>query len=169
MNVDKNLNIALKNDKEESQEEKDTILEYRVGDSFFAIEANYVKEILSVRPLTALPNSNPNIEGIFMLRDEVSSVVDMPRVLNKGIGEEAPYERYIVIQVDNMNIAFHVHEVSRMTRISPSDIKKPDEALKAVGKGLYKGVVHDGDRLVIVLNYDMILKGLNPEYNGGLV
>jgi len=52
------------------------ILEFRVGNNCYGINVAKVREILPYKEPTLIPNAHPCIEGIFMPRDEIITIVD---------------------------------------------------------------------------------------------
>ena len=58
------------------------ILEFTVGVNHYGINVAKIREILSYMEPTPVPNSNPAIEGIFMPREEVISIIDLSVCLN---------------------------------------------------------------------------------------
>ena len=58
------------------------ILEFRVGPNYYGINVAKVKEILSYRPLTPIPKADRRVEGVFMPRDELISIIDLAEVLD---------------------------------------------------------------------------------------
>lgn len=52
------------------------ILEFRVGENYYGINVAKIREILPYQKPTPIPNADARIEGIFMPRDEVISIVD---------------------------------------------------------------------------------------------
>ena len=60
------------------------ILQFRVGDNFYGINVAKIREILSYVKPTPIPNADPRIEGIFMPRDEVISVINLAECLQSS-------------------------------------------------------------------------------------
>ena len=58
------------------------ILEFKVADNHYGINVAKIREILLYQPVTPLPNSHPCVEGIFMPRDTMISVINLRRCLN---------------------------------------------------------------------------------------
>lgn len=57
------------------------ILEFKVADNHYGINVAKIREILLYQPVTPLPNSHPCVEGIFMPRDTMISVINLRRWL----------------------------------------------------------------------------------------
>ena len=58
------------------------ILEFTVGGNSYGINVAKVREILPYQVPTPVPNSDPRVEGIFMPRDEILSIIDLAVVMN---------------------------------------------------------------------------------------
>ena len=51
------------------------ILEFTVGGNSYGINVAKVREILPYQVPTPVPNADPRVEGIFMPRDEILSII----------------------------------------------------------------------------------------------
>lgn len=141
------------------------ILEFTVGVNHYGINVAKIREILSYMEPTPVPNSNPAIEGIFMPREEVISIIDlsvclnMPRLEEKDINSDM----FIVTNFNQLKTAFHVHSVLGIHRVSWTDIAKPDSTINTGGKGVATGIVRIDDKLIIILDFEKIVSEINPE------
>ncbi|MCR5624942.1 MAG: chemotaxis protein CheW [Lachnospiraceae bacterium] len=145
---------------------KREILEFKIDNVYYGIDIGRVKEILNVQSLTPLPRSDDRIEGIFILRETVYTVINLARIFNKSEEANELYERFIVLKIGDMTIAFHVHEISGMSLIDVDNIKLPDKSVAGSANSLVKEIAHDKDKLVLLLDYDKIVSDMNPEYEG---
>ena len=57
------------------------VLEFMVGGNHYGINVAKIKEIVPYTPITPVPNSHPNVEGIFMPRDLMITVIDLAKVI----------------------------------------------------------------------------------------
>ena len=138
------------------------ILEFKVGDNFYGINVAKIREILLYQPVTPIPNGHPCIEGIFMPRDIMISVINLRKCL--GFTEEPETEGlFIITNFNKLNTAFHVDEVLGIHRVSWGDIIKPDVTISAEDSGVSTGVVKLEDRLVVILDFEKIVSDINPE------
>ena len=71
-------NILLESGTNELQ-----ILEFEVGDSTFGINISKVVEIMINQEVTPVPNSPEEVEGVFIPRDKLISVIDLHKVVKK--------------------------------------------------------------------------------------
>ncbi|MCI8337396.1 MAG: chemotaxis protein CheV [Lachnospiraceae bacterium] len=139
------------------------ILEFRVGNNFYGINVAKIREILSYQTPTPVPNSDSRVEGIFMPRDVVISVIDLAACLGMPAGENTGTDMYIVTNFNQLNAAFHVNAVLGIHRVSWSDIIKPDSTVNAADTGMATGIIHIGEKLIIVLDFEKIVAEINPE------
>ncbi|MBO6128856.1 MAG: chemotaxis protein CheV [Pseudobutyrivibrio sp.] len=138
------------------------VLEFKVGKNFYGINVAKIREILLYQPVTPLPNAHPSIEGIFMPRDIMISVISLRKCLN--ITDEPSSDGlFIITNFNSLNTAFHVDEVLGIHRVSWEDIIKPDATISSDESGVSTGVIKLEDRLVVILDFEKIVTDINPE------
>lgn len=138
------------------------VLEFKVGSNFYGINVAKIREILLYQQVTPLPNAHPCIEGIFMPRDIMISVISLRKCLN--ITEEPANDGlFIITNFNSLNTAFHVDEVLGIHRVSWEDIIKPDATISSDESGVSTGVIKLDDRLVVILDFEKIVTDINPE------
>ncbi len=139
------------------------ILEFQVGTNHYGINVAKIKEILPYKRPTAIPNAHPCIEGIYMPRDTIITIVDLARSLAIPESEDVDKDMYIVTNFNQLSIAFHVHTVLGIHRVSWADISKPDESINNSGKGVATGIIKLNDRLIVILDFEKIVSDISPE------
>ena len=139
------------------------ILEFKVGNNYYGINVAKIREILSYQIPTPVPNSDSRVEGIFMPRDEVISVIDLAGCLNMEKADTTNTDMYIVTNFNQLNAAFHVNSVLGIHRVSWSDIIKPDSTINAADAGMATGIIRIDDKLIIILDFEKIVTEINPE------
>lgn len=139
------------------------ILEFRVGENYYGINVAKIREILPYQEATPIPNSDPRIEGIFMPRDEIISIVNLAKVMGMHDLETASSDMYIVTNFNQLNTAFHVQAVVGIHRVSWTSIIKPDSTINANGVGMATGIVRIDGKLIIILDFEKIVAEINPE------
>lgn len=138
------------------------VLEFCIGNNYYGINVAKVREILPYKNPTPIPNAHPCIEGIFMPRDEIITIVDLAKHLNMPASDSGK-DMFIVTNFNNLNIGFHVHSVVGITRVSWADISKPDATLNANGSGIATGIIKLGGKLTIILDFEKIITDISPE------
>lgn len=139
------------------------ILEFRVGGNYYGINVAKIKEILTYKRPTPIPNSHPSIEGIFMPRDTIISIIDLAKCLHLQPSADEDKDMYIVTNFNQLHTAFHVHEVVGIHRVSWADIVKPDETINTAGAGVATGIIKIEQKLIIILDFEKIVNDISPE------
>ncbi len=139
------------------------ILEFRVGDNYYGINVAKIREIISYQTPTPVPNADPRIEGIFMPRDEIISIVDLAEVMHLKKPDTPANDMYIVTNFNQLNTAFHVNGVLGIHRVSWSEIVKPDSTINTAGEGMATGIIRIDGKLIIILDFEKIVSEINPE------
>ena len=139
------------------------ILEFRVGSNYYGINVAKIREILPYQVPTPIPNADARIEGIFMPRDEIISIVDLSRVMNLPAAQSTAGDMYIVTNFNTLNTAVQVQGIEGIHRVSWGDIIEPDSTINASGMGMATGIVRIEGRLIIILDFEKIVSDINPE------
>lgn len=139
------------------------ILEFEVGQNSYGINVAKVREILPYQKPTLVPNAHPSVEGIFMPRDLIITIVDLAKSLNIQVSDSDSKDMYIVTNFNNLHVGFHVSRVVGIHRLSWSDISKPDATLNQAGKGVATGIVKLNEKLIIILDFEKIVSDISPE------
>ncbi|MCL1806245.1 MAG: chemotaxis protein [Oscillospiraceae bacterium] len=139
------------------------LLEFTIAGNLFGINVAKVTEIMQYRPITHMPSSHPCVEGVFKPRDEVITVVDLPRYMGLPANEDAERDMLMLTNFSSMNAAFHVHTVEAMHRIKWSDVEKPDATIYGGNDSLVTGNAKIGQKLVTIIDFERILFDINPE------
>ena len=85
------------------------ILEFMVGNNHYGINVAKIKEIVTYQKITPVPVAKPEVEGIFMPRDTMITVIDLARVLNLPASDNINSDMFIITNFNKLNVAFHVH------------------------------------------------------------
>ena len=139
------------------------IMEFTIGGNLYGINVAKVKEIMISAAVKPMPHAHPAVEGIFKPRDAVITVVDLPKYLygeSSGKGEK---DIFIITNFNKMFIAFRVHTVVGISRISWTDIHKPDKTVSGGSEGVATGIAQCGKDLVTILDFERIVAEIAPE------
>ena len=134
------------------------IMEFTIGGNLYGINVAKVKEIMISAAVKPMPHAHPAVEGIFKPRDAVITVVDLPKYLygeSSGKGEK---DIFIITNFNKMFIAFRVHAVVRISRISWTD-----KTVSGGAEGVATGIAQCGDELVTILDFERIVAEIAPE------
>ena len=138
------------------------IMKFTIGGNLYGINVAKVREIMISAPVKPMPHAHPAVEGIFKPRDAVLTVVDLPKYLGDE-REKDPKDIFIVTNFNKMFIAFRVHTVDRISRISWTDIQKPDKAVSGGEESVATGIAQCDGELVTILDFERIVAEIAPE------
>lgn len=138
------------------------VIEFGIGDGIFGINVMKVREIVNPLQVVKMPNTHPCMKGIIQLRGEVMPVIDLAAFLNYPPSETAEQDKVIVTEFNLHKVAFHVHSVSRIHRISWEQIEKPSE-ITQTNQACTIGVIKMDEKLILLLDFEKIIVELSPE------
>ena len=137
------------------------IVEFAVGSVNYGINVAKVREVINLVPITKMPNSHPNVDGVFTLRGRLMPLVNLPRCLgSEESGSTA--NNIIVSELNNFFVGFLVNEVSRIHRVSWTEMEPPPSISDSE---MVVGVIKMAEKLVILLDFEKIVSDINPEMN----
>lgn len=136
------------------------LLEFLVGDEFFGINIAKVSEIMIYTEVTKVPSSPDAVEGVFMHRDKLVTVIDLHNILGISLPESTP-GLFIVCDFQQLSIAFHVTSVDGIQRLSWLQIEKPPAVTDADGENIATGIAKMEQRIVMILDFEKIVCDLN--------
>jgi two-component system, chemotaxis family, chemotaxis protein CheV len=151
-------NILLENGTNELE-----VLEFTIGNNHYGINVAKVREIISYMPVTPVPNAHASIEGIFMPRDTMITVINLEKQLGMQPSPVKQSDMMIITNFNKLNIAFHVHSVLGIHRVSWADIIKPDATLSTKDFGVATGIIKVNNKLMIILDFEKIVTDISPE------
>jgi purine-binding chemotaxis protein CheW len=121
--------------------QKGKFLTFLLGNEFYGMEIEFVKEIVSMQPITEVPELPEYIRGIINLRGKIIPVMDVRARFKKPFREYDDRTCVIVIDVKNLSVGLIVDSVSEVLSIPDNEIVPPPEIgregnryIKAIGK-----------------------------------
>ncbi len=139
------------------------IMEFTINGNLYGINVAKVREIIMSDQVKPMPHTHPVVEGIFKPRDILLTVVDLPMYLMGTPIEKTPKDLFIITNFNNLNIAFRVHTVEGISRISWENIQKPDKTVAGGEEGVATGIAQCKGKLVTILDFEKIVAEIAPE------
>ncbi|MFI3249650.1 MAG: chemotaxis protein [Eubacteriales bacterium] len=139
------------------------IMEFTIDGNLYGINVAKVREIMMSAPVKPMPHAHHSVEGIFKPRDTVLTVIDLPYYLNGVSGEKGQKDIFVVTNFNRLYIAFRVHTVVGISRISWRDISKPDKAVSGGSESVATGIAQCNGQLVTILDFERIVADIAPE------
>lgn len=132
------------------------LVTFEVGQEEFAVDILAVQEINRMMPMTRVPQSPPDVEGVINLRGKIIPVLDLRRRFDMPRGERDNNNRIVVVEVHGRVLGFVVDRVHEVLRI-PRNIVDPAPTMSSsIRSDFIEGVGKLEDRLLILLNLDLL-------------
>jgi two-component system chemotaxis response regulator CheV len=139
------------------------ILEFVIAGNSYGINVAKITELMQIQEVQEMPLSHPCVEGVFQPREDVYTIVDLAKYLGLSPSEDPGKDIFIITNFNQMNIAFHVHAVESIFRISWQDIEKPDSIIYGGQEGVVTGIAKVNDRIISILDFEKITFDISPE------
>jgi len=135
------------------------VVKFRLGNEYFAISVEDVKEVVKLQNITRIPNAPPHVEGIMDLRGEVCTIIDPKKLLNIASDPSIEgKERIIILDVGDKSVGIKVDEVISVDDVMPDQIET-DADLGQYAKAIIKDKINDRVELVLWLDAEKLVEG----------
>lgn len=131
-------------------------LKFAVNKKNYAVGVDCVKEILPLSFLTPVPNANPAVIGMTLIRGDVVVVVDLHTVLEGYASNRDGFDniKILLCEIRDNKLAFCVDQVVGIHRIAEGEIHKPDKLVKT--KGLIANLEYEGT-IYMMLDFEELI------------
>jgi len=137
---------------------------FRIGGEEFAIDIALTKEIVTMRPITPIPETEDYVLGVMNLRGNLVPVLDLRKRLRAGAESAASGKgqqeiRIIIARVDGKQTGLVVDGASEVIRVTDEMIEPPPDVITEIGAEYIGGIINLRERFITVLDLDKALKG----------
>jgi len=137
---------------------------FRIGGEEFAIDIGLTKEIVTMRPITPIPETEDYVLGVMNLRGNLVPVLDLRKRLRAGSDSAASARgqadiRIIIARVDGKQTGLVVDGASEVIRVTDEMVESPPDVITEIGADYIGGIINLRDRFITVLDLDRALKG----------
>lgn len=140
------------------------IATFKIGKTWFGIEAESVDGAVEMRNIARIPNSPSWSLGTMLLGDESISVISLHSYLGEQQEEIQPNGEYQVIllqtRYEGQRIGLHVDDLGEIPNIPVSQLHDTREITSE--KGLVGTIAKSNDLLLSILNHEFILNMVSP-------
>jgi purine-binding chemotaxis protein CheW len=145
------------------------LVSFHLDNEEYGVEVLKVREIIRMVSITHMPNTPPYVEGIINLRGKVIPIISMRRRFALMDMENNSQTRVIIMDVGGELLGFTVDAVSEVIRVSANEIQPaPSVASGGVGQEYIEGVINHGERLLVLLNLDLMFSSEEKELFGSI-
>lgn len=144
--------IDIEIDEEADDTNENRFLTFRLEDEEYGLEINYVKEVVGLQKITAIPDVPEYIKGVLNLRGQVIPIMDARARFN--LSEKAYNDRtcVVVIDVDMTPLGLIVDEVKDVLEIPAEKISAPPRMQQTEANHFIRGLGRHDDAVKILLD-----------------
>ncbi len=148
---------------EESATDLIGLLLFRLGEEWYSVRVEDVREIYQEYRITPIPCVPDSILGVVNIRGEIISVTDVAKLMGLGqLTVDLQVASAIVIHNEDVTTAIVVDEIGDIVDIPHDSLEPP---LSMIGKAqaeFIAGSVYFDGRLIGLVNVDRILEPIGP-------
>lgn len=132
------------------------LISFSIEKEEYGIRVLDVIEVIRLPKVQKLPKSPEFLKGIISLRGEVIPIVDLRQRFGISEKMDDKFKRTIIIKVKDRKIGMIVDNVSKVIRVSESEIKEAPTFTSLIGSDYIKGIVMLNERMIILLDIQAI-------------
>ncbi|AHC15279.1 chemotaxis protein CheW [Salinispira pacifica] len=132
---------------------------FTLGGKDYGIDIMKVKEIAKFINFTYVPNTPPFVRGVYNLRGEIISIIDLREMFNlpHEDDENLDEENGLILRLESNMIGVVVDKIDKVVGISKETIQPPHPIFGDINIKYISGVVENDGRLYIILDVERIL------------
>ena len=130
---------------------------FLLNEQIYGIEVPKIKEVVSYRKITPLPNMVGFIKGIINLRGVVLPVFDLREKFNLSETTYTPFHIIIVMEISGRAMGVIVDEISDVVELSPEEVQAPSNLPPNVQTEYIEGIGKKEHELIVLLDVDRLL------------
>ena len=146
--------LARESAKTETTDERLEVLEFSLADEKYGIESSYVREVFSLKELTALPCTPSFVLGLVNVRGQILSVIDIKKFFDLSDRDRTGRNEVIVVHTDRLELGILADAVLGVRLMPLADLQTSLPTLTGVRAEYLRGVtkepmvVLDGQKLL---------------------
>lgn len=127
----------------------------------YGIDIMKVKEISKASKFTFVPNAAPYVRGVYNLRGDIISVIDLRKFFNLPVEDEADpgFDNMIILRLEGHVIAVIVDSIDKVVGIASEMVQPPHPLFGDINIKYISGVVEDAGKLYVILDVERIFGG----------
>lgn len=148
------------------------MITFTLADKDYGIDIMQVKEISRMMEFTYIPNAPFYVRGVYNLRGEIISVIDLRLLFHLPVPEKEPaasdedVENLIVLQFGDYYLGVVVDRVDKVCSVRAADVQPVHPLFSDISIKYINGLAHYDGRLYILLNVGLLA---DSESAGGFI
>lgn len=137
---------------------KESYVLFELGRSLYGLPSRNVQHLEMFEQVTLVPNANPAIEGVVFSRGQVIPALNLRVRFGLPRGENTLRTRIVFATIHDRTVGLIVDSAREFRHFSADNIRPIEETLTGINGKYLKAVAKDGDRLVLILDLEAVLK-----------
>ena len=125
---------------------------FRVGAEEFAVDIMLTKEVVLMREITPVPETESYVEGVMNLRGSLVPVLDFRKRLRATATNVSADHRIIIANIDGTTAGLIVDGASEVLRVSDDLIEPVPDLITEMGAGYVEGVINVKNRFITLID-----------------
>jgi purine-binding chemotaxis protein CheW len=125
---------------------------FRIGGEEFALDIMDTKEVVVMRSITPVPETEGYVEGVMNLRGSLVPVLDLRKRLKASGACEGSERRIIVSNLDGRRVGLIVDAASEVIRVSEEMIEPVPDIITDAGVGYVTGIINLDARFITMID-----------------
>jgi purine-binding chemotaxis protein CheW len=96
-----------------------------ISGQYFGVEVKYVQEVQTLPLITKIPNVHSSVLGVFNLRGQIQSVIDIRGFLNLSVDHINDEDFVVIVEYDKTKLGIVVEKVLDVFSIDGNKIQIP--------------------------------------------
>ncbi|MGD9940724.1 MAG: CheR family methyltransferase [Clostridia bacterium] len=124
----------------------------------YGIDIMNVKEIARAGRFTYVPNSAPFVRGVYNLRGDIISVIDLRTMFHLPAErkQDDALESLLILRVEDHVFGVIVDNIDKVVGVSSSGIQPPHPIFGDINVKYIKGIIENQGKLYIILNVEKL-------------
>jgi len=138
-------------------------LTFRLDQEEYGIDILKVQEIRGYEPPTRIANAPNFIKGVVNLRGTIVPIVDMRLKFTCSKAEYNSFTVVIILNLHHRIVGIVVDSVSDVMELPAENLKAAPDVESVIGSDSVLGLGSIGDRMLILLDIEKLMSGVDME------
>ena len=139
------------------------LVSFKVGEEEFGVDILKVQEIRGYEPPTRIANAPNFIKGVVNLRGTIVPIVDMRLKFTCSKAEYNSFTVVIILNLHHRIVGIVVDSVSDVMELPAENLKAAPDVESVIGSDSVLGLGSIGDRMLILLDIEKLMSGVDME------
>lgn len=130
---------------------------FELAGTTYGVRSRFVQQIEMIEDVAPVPNAHPAVEGVILIRGQVIPTVNLRTRFGFDKIDRDIRSRLVVINTGTRVVGLIVDTAREFIKIPAESIEPPPEALTGLSGRYLEGIAPIGERLILILNLDVVL------------